>query len=377
VAKIIHRQSSFSSIEGVIYAASNAQSSFTLRNFTVSGVSINDETSIIKLGTISDLYINGITVYNSGPENSGNENTLIDLTDLVTSVDCKYAISNINLTQSEITVVRIDNIYQSNTINSTIVVTNLLYQNTFFEFATNLIVTERVKSQNSFSAVFSNITFINLDFDKGGNLMLLQHQSPDQFEFTNVTFSNLTFSGISVEMFDKQAEDQVKVKFSNMKASQIDAKFRSFIQLNTGVDLEISDSEFYNIGNLRTGAVLFAGSQKTVTNIYNSKFFNITAIEGAVFAAEEQSVIKCYNCSFTNNFAIGSGAFKANRDGYFHVYDSVITGNKALYAAVSEVFSTQFMSIISNSTISTNFALSKSEIESDILTQSMLQFLTL
>jgi hypothetical protein len=331
---------------------------------------INDETSILKFGAIYDLNLTGITLYNTAPVNSGDKNTLIDLSTISSSVDSIYTITNVNVTNSEVTLVHIDNTYQSKTISQKIAVSNVLYQDSYFEFSNDLLVTQNVKSLNVFEVQFSNITFKNLNFDKGGNLMLLQHQSPNKFLFSDLTITNVTYGGISIQMSDKQVSDQVLVKFINFVASKIDAKFRSFIQLNTGANLEVHNSEFFNIGNLRTGAVLNAGNQKAVASFHNCNFYNNTAIEAAVFVAEEESLIEWYNWQFYNNFAIGSGVFKTDRDGYYYIYDSTITNNKALYAAVSEVFSSQFMGKINNSTINNNFALTKSVIQTQILTQS-------
>jgi hypothetical protein len=331
---------------------------------------INDETSILKFGAIYDLNLTGITLYNTAPVNSGDKSTLIDLSTISSSVDSIYTITNVNVTKSEVTLVHIDNTYQSKTINQTITVSNVLYQDSYFEFSNDLLVTQNVKSSNVFEVQFSNIIFKNLNFDKGGNLMRLQHQSPNEFLFSDLTITNITYGGISIQMSDKQVSDQVLVKFINVVASAIDAKFRSFIQLNTGANLEVHNSEFYNIGNLRTGAVLNAGNQKAVASLHNCNFYNNTAIEAAVFVAEEESLIEWYKWQFYNNFAIGSGVFKTDRDGYYYIYDSTITNNKALYAAVSEVFSSQFMGKINNSTINNNFALSKSVIQTQILTQS-------
>jgi hypothetical protein len=186
------RESSFTSIDGIIYATSSTNSTFSLNNLTVRDIYINGETSIIKIGAISRLYFEGITVKNTIPLNLGDENTLIDLNEISSTSDSFYSISSINISQSEITMIRIDNTYQSKFINQTIIVSNVLYRNTFFEFAKDLLVTASVKSSNTFMVEFKNISFADLNFKKGGNLMLLQHQSPNQFTFEGLTITNVT-----------------------------------------------------------------------------------------------------------------------------------------------------------------------------------------
>lgn len=60
---------------------------------------------------------------------------------------------------------------------------------------------------------------------------------------------------------------------------------------------------------------------------------------------------------------------KTNKDGYYELYDSIITQNRALYATVSEVFSSQTSSQINNCSISENKAVDKSQILNEVLAQ--------
>ena len=70
-----------------------------------------------------------------------------------------------------------------------------------------------------------------------------------------------------------------------------------------------------------------------------------------------------------NNFAFSSGVIKAKDDGHFELYQSVILKNTAMVAPVSEVFSSQLISVINNCTISENTAINANDVRNSILSQ--------
>ena len=115
--------------------------------------------------------------------------------------------------------------------------------------------------------------------------------------------------------------------------------------------------------------VLQAGYRNTSVDIYGSVFSNNTSTEGGVFVSQSESVIRLYNCTLTNNFALGSGVIKAESNGYYEIYSSYISKNYGHYAPVSEIFSTNIQSVISNSTITNNVALTSEYIQNEFLSQ--------
>ena len=113
------------------------------------------------------------------------------------------------------------------------------------------------------------------------------------------------------------------------------------------------------------GAVINAGTRQTTTVITDTTFMNNTAIQGSVFSIQEESVIKCHNCVFTNNFASVSGVIRVAENGYFEIYDSLINNNYASQSPISELFNSAVMSIIDNTTIHNNEALTYDEIANE------------
>ena len=69
---------------------------------------------------------------------------------------------------------------------------------------------------------------------------------------------------------------------------------------------------------------------------------------------------------FTNNFASVSGVIRVADNGYFEIYDSQIFNNYASQSPISELFNSAFVSIIDNTAIYKNEALSYNEILSEL-----------
>ena len=69
---------------------------------------------------------------------------------------------------------------------------------------------------------------------------------------------------------------------------------------------------------------------------------------------------------FTNNFASISGVIRVADNGYFEIYDSQIYNNYASQSPISELFNSAFESVIDNTTIYRNEALSYDEILSEL-----------
>ena len=69
---------------------------------------------------------------------------------------------------------------------------------------------------------------------------------------------------------------------------------------------------------------------------------------------------------FTNNFASVSGVIRVADNGYFEIYDSQIFNNYASQSPISELFNSAFVSVLDNTTIYRNEALSYDEILSEL-----------
>ena len=114
--------------------------------------------------------------------------------------------------------------------------------------------------------------------------------------------------------------------------------------------------------SLSEGAVINAGTRQTVTLVTNTDFINNTAIKGGVLNVEDESVVKCVDCVFANNFASVSGVARVIENGHYEIYSSQIYKSYASQSPISEMFDSVFASVIGNTTMYNNIALTEQEI---------------
>ena len=72
---------------------------------------------------------------------------------------------------------------------------------------------------------------------------------------------------------------------------------------------------------------------------------------------------------FNNNFASISGVIRVTDNGYFEIYNSQIYNNYASQSPISELFNSALTSIIDNTTIYSNEALTYDEIMTEFNTR--------
>lgn len=171
-------------------------------------------------------------------------------------------------------------------------VNNIVYQDITIPNENDLVYFGGIENQDELSIVFTNMTFSNIVFDRGGNIMHLQQLLKNPILFQNILLSNIIGASIIVESISSQISGVLtKVAFKNLTATLISETYSSFINVLTGGVLEIEGSSFANIFNTQSGAVLKAGYMNTITTIKNSVFINNTSIKGAVFDIQHNSVV--------------------------------------------------------------------------------------
>lgn len=248
---------------------------------------------------------------------------------------------------------------QTDLVSQVITIRDSVIKDLNYEFFDDIFVTTNVQASVPFSLVLESLTFENINFVRGGNLMLLGHQQDDFAEINHCVFNNITNAGISVVSYLTGIADtsKTKVKMTNVTTNTFQADTTRFLVLGDGAQVEMHDSTMRTISSERTGAVVFAGPSRASMEIFNSDFFNNTALIGGVFSAHSESYISCTNCNIYNNHAVSNGVIIVEENGYFMFSDSHIYSNFASQRPIGEVFSTFLTSTISNCTIERNLAL--------------------
>jgi len=350
----------------------SSNGTFIANNMVFSDIEMLEDASVIKFGEIAISEVTNMSFIDISITDSDDiTNQIIDLGELVSKVNSRMTFTNTSVRNSKVKVMSIANSGQSKTINQYITFNDFTLKDCYFSSSEDLIYTGNVKSDAVFSIVFNRLMVSNITFVQNGNIMYLRHQVTEPLQIIDSEFSDIVLTGITIRSFNIQSLSvPTRVSMSNFTAHDIDGQSRSFIIINDKSYLSIDSSQFYYISNIRSGAVLYGGITEATADISDSQFFNNTSLEGGVMVSESKSLIKCTNCTFTNNLAISSGVIKAKDDGYYELYRCTIRENRAIVAPVSEVFSTQLLSVIDNCIISENYALDIATIRNEYITQS-------
>jgi hypothetical protein len=205
-------------------------------------------------------------------------------------------ISNIDVEDSSVELLLIESIINAPASPVSLQITNISYHHSHFEYTKDLITFAALQTNEDIQVKIADVSFHNLVFERGGNLIKFQHQIKHPILMNNSIFRNITGGSVYIESLSKQDNSiATKIKFDIMTVHNINSEFSSFIQIYQGGDIEIHNSHFDNNFCFESGSIIFAGYQKSTTIIHNSVFENNAAVQGGVFNIESQSHIQCTN----------------------------------------------------------------------------------
>lgn len=287
------KNSTFENFKSVL-SLSAPTGSVEVNGIAFENVTLNKKVSVILIRTALFMNIKDlkITHIHQGSEKDLS-NKIIDLSDLISTKDSTINIENVKVEDSSIPLMEIANPSQPMTVSQVVSMSNLVYKNSVFQSKEGIIRTSNVSSSSKFAIIFTHFTFQDITFIMPGYLMHLGHQCAEQLLLTNVVITNVTQGQIAMKSYTPKKEaHKTRVKISNLLAHDNNVYLFSLLYISRGTSLEIHNSTFYNIANVFSGSVLYAGSQQAEADIYNSRFYNNTSIEGGVFTSERKSVIR-------------------------------------------------------------------------------------
>ncbi|CAI2377869.1 unnamed protein product [Moneuplotes crassus] len=355
----------------VFFTTGKSDSTYVVSNAKFYDTIIGGDAALLGYGIFSQINITNVHVLRTKSANQGEHFTIkSDYTSEGSAPNNIQIFKDIVIEQSSVSMLLISKPDAATNVTQSLSITNITYKDSETDLALELFKIYRMATPGSYSISIQDVVFSNLTFGLESKLMYFQQQLSSPALVTNLNISNTVNAGITVEAYDtNEFYNSTHVTFSNIKATNVDGRARSLINIYKGAEIEIMNSDFSFIGNSAKGAVLSAGVERAIAVLRNCTFWNNTAVEGGVFESESLSRVKCYECSLYNNFAISGGVFRADADGIFELYNSTIYNNFALAGAVSELFSTQIESIFSNCNIISNFGVTEQEIKENILPQ--------
>lgn len=354
----------------------------SLQTLTITGGEYDEVTQstggvLFSTGIIGQLIFTNHTFTNM--LSSDRTSKILELTNIDLSYGLNSTIQDISLSNSTSGVFGFNGISNSNTSPLVILINNLKYSDSILKSVKSLIVTKNLVWNGPFTLVFENWTFNNISFENKGYIFDFSHHLTQPIVIQNSNFTNLSAALIKIEANNKEETTlKTMVLIENTPFSEINSRYNSFININEGGILEVNNSTFTNLMTYEEGAVLNAGSQKSISKLTNWVFTENSAEVGAWFYVEAQSLIEILNCSIYNNFAISSPVIYSTNNGYFKIIESSIHHNYALESSVAQLFDSALQSEIINTKIYDNIALTVEEIEKEMSgTCDVLYFLPL
>ena len=350
----------------------------TLVNCIFKNITMKSGSTLISTIVVKKLVLQNITISQITQEDpKETSNIIIKVRGMNLNTTSSFEISNINMSNSSVSLLDLSNIYNSQITGKSVKISDISYTNSIIQYKDDLIIIEGIETYNDFTITIDNIVISNITFVRGGNIIVFEQQTAQTLVVTNSYFENNIGSSIHFEAYNKNNPTlKTNMKFVNMTIINSSGDSQSSLVVSTGSLISIYNSSFINNNNLLSGSVASVDSLNTILQFINSTFQNNTSIKGGVFNVEDQGTLILINWTLQNNFALQSGVIQGSNDGYFEIYSSTISENYAYSIPISELFLVSPLSIISNWQIMNNNALTQSIILQEIKKWNLLWFLS-
>ena len=209
----------------------NGFGTFIASDFYFANIVMGVDSSLILTDSIQSLMINNINVSNvTQSDSEGQDSTILNLGNIVISDTGTYSIIGMTVTNSSISMLSLNGITNSQSINSTLLFSDLSYSDSHIDFSQELFTIGSQASDTSINIVVSNVYMTNLTFPLNGNMFTFKHQTANPIHLNNMHFENNFGASIYLESEGAQNTDsKTKVVMSNITANNVNSNTRSFI----------------------------------------------------------------------------------------------------------------------------------------------------
>jgi hypothetical protein len=267
-----------------------------IKNSNFYNLKLKELNSVIYSTTLKGLKFQNCTFRDiSGMTSADIENNIFKIDNIDFDTTNEFEIDSIEVSNSSSTFLHFQQIKKTNEELKYFNISSVKYVDSVIEFPSNLIYYGNLESQVDVKFIMWSLEFTNLIFGRGGNIIKLGHQTKNQIEIYDSKFVDIKDGYLRFESENKQRTDlKTKVKLKNIVVNNMKENQDSFIQVNDGTELEITNITASNVNNFGSGPIL-AGYQKTTTQIFDSVFLNNTSTKGGVFNVETEAKIVCNN----------------------------------------------------------------------------------
>ena len=212
-------------------------------------VSANTDGSIIivQLATILQASQFIFTNINSSTADSTN-NYMILIQAMDLNATYPSMIQNISVNNSSIGLLHVQAVAGNVSDINMLMIQDIHIFDCLIENRIDMMTLTLLVTYDPYSIIFSNLMFNNLEFVQGGNLLNFEHLLTMSVQIIDSEFTNIIGGKINVRSFTSNIPNlSTNLVMNNITVNSANAKFGSFITLQTGAVLSISDSSFTNM----------------------------------------------------------------------------------------------------------------------------------
>ena len=344
---------------------------FILKDGKYQNIWIEQELSMFDFRNLGTFSISNQTFENvNSIVSSDSSSDLININSFNTQTTTQAVISDIYITKSTVSFSKINSISGLPTVLKFMDISNIEYFSCSFPSFRALFTTLGIFGDINLELKFTNLTFKDIIFEKGGEIIHIQHLLPSPVQILASTFENITAGRIKVNTFRRNISGiKTRTLFKDWKFLLINSPINSFISTESESIVEVMTSNFSKFSSINQISGIFNSLTNSIVSISDSLFNENSAHIASLFKVESNSLLQWVNWTITNNFSLKNGIMEVNSGGKLELTNWKIYNNYAIESPIGLIFETVDNWVIDNSEIYFNEALSNETVLSEVLTQ--------
>ena len=255
---------------GIRFMPLGAAGVFSITDLTLSNVTLNTDTSLIRVALATSLSITDVEFSGISPTSLSDDSTSVLAVDsYIADGSGTFEISNMTGYNSSISMLTVNSIIAPANTSQSLLISEVAYRDSVIQFPQDLIRFTRVEIETDFSVIIENLNMENIEFERYGNTLMLAHHNLVPIQISGVNFTNLVGSSLHIESNNRVNSIKTMVNIDNMYANSCHGGTRSLINSYTGGQLEVRDSSFTNIDTFESGSIINGRFQDSTVDFYN------------------------------------------------------------------------------------------------------------
>ena len=220
-----------------------------LAGAVIDSVSTDTDGSIFKFDLATILQISQFSFSNINSSTSDSTNNymiLIGAMDLTAAFPSM--LQNVTVNNATTGLLHVQTVSGSLSDANMLMIQQVTISDCHVESSIDMIALTTLSTYDSYAIIFSSIIFNNLEFVQGGNIFNFEHLLGTPVQIIDSQFNNIVGGKINAESFTQTVANlSTNLVISNVTVDSVNAQYGSFMTLQTGAVVSISESSFTNI----------------------------------------------------------------------------------------------------------------------------------